>query len=118
MTKLIGKHPFVTLRIKLPKNKWMQLTSLVNTGFSGGIALPNKFHDYFPTNTFIKASFVLADGTGLTVDSTYTSVEYKGKRKEVAVVFMGDSDSLIGVEFLNQMRFCLDLKKNRVELIN
>ncbi|MBI4067046.1 hypothetical protein HY407_01580 [Candidatus Gottesmanbacteria bacterium] len=51
------------------------------------------------------------------MESTYTSVEYKGKRKEAAVVFMGDSDSLVGVEFLDQMKFCLDLKKNKIELV-
>lgn len=116
MTKLIGKHPFVILRVKLPKNKWTQFTCLIDTGFSGGIALPQKFQDYFPSNTFIKANFILADGNGLTVESTFTSVEYKGKRKEVSVVFIGDSDSLVGVEFLDKMKFCLDLKKNKVEL--
>lgn len=116
MTRLIGRHPFVKLKVKLSKNKWIQVTCLIDTGFSGGISLPQKYQAYFPGDTFIRANFTLADGTGVTVESTYARVEYKGKRKEVAIVFMGEDDSLAGVEFLDKMKFCLDLKKNKVEL--
>lgn len=70
MPYLIGKHPFLKLKVLLPKgNKWLTLECLIDTGF-----------------------------------------------KEVAVVFMGDTQGLVGVEFLDQMNFCLDLKKRRVEL--
>ncbi len=116
MTFLVGKHPFVTLKVKLPKGKWVKLKCLIDTGFSGGMVLPQSIKSYFPADKFVEAHFLLADGSGITVDASFTEVEYKGRKKEVAVVFMGNSDNLVGVEFLDQMKFCLDLKENKVEL--
>lgn len=117
MPYLVGKHPYVKLKVKLPKgNKWLGIDCLIDTGFSGGIVLPLTLKDYFVTKEFIEARFLLADNSEITVDITYTLVEYKEKKKETAVVFMGDFQGLVGVEFLNQMRFCLDLKKNKAEL--
>lgn len=117
MLYLVGKHPFIKLKVKLPKVKvWKEIDFLIDTGFSGGIVLPVKFKDYFQSNEFIEARYLLADNSEITVDTTFTAAEYEGKRKEVAVVFMGDSESLAGVEFLDQMKFCLDLKKNKVDL--
>lgn len=116
MTQLIGRHPFVTLKVRLPKDTWRDIRCMIDTGFSGGIALPLTYEEYFPSSTFIEARYVLANGTEVSVNTTYTTIEYQGKRKEVAVVFMSQSDSLVGVEFLDKMKFCLDLKKNKVEL--
>lgn len=118
MLYLIGKHPFVKVKVKLPKgNIWKEMDFLIDTGFSGGLVLPTKFKNYFPPNEFIEARYLLADNSEVTVDTTYTIVEYKGKRKDVAVVFMGNSEALAGVEFIDQMKFCLDLKKNKIDLI-
>lgn len=117
MPYLVGKHPFLTLKVKPPKRKdWKIIECLIDTGFSGGLVLPLSLREYFPSNEFIEAHFVLADNSEITVDSTFTLVEFNGRRKEVAVVFMGENQGIVGVEFLNQMKFCLDLKKNRVEL--
>lgn len=118
MTYLVGKHPFIKLQLFLPKdNKWSAVSCLIDTGFSGGIALPNSYKKYFPKNQFIEARYLLADNSEVVVDTTITIVNYKGKKKDIAVVFMGNTEEgLVGVEFLDQMRFCLDLKNNRVEL--
>lgn len=117
MPYLVGKHPFVKLKVKLPKgNKWTQIECLIDTGFSGGLVLSLSFQKFFPNNEFIEARYLLADNSEITVDTTYTLIEYSGRKKEVAVVFMGDSQGLVGVEFLDQMKFCLDLKKRTVEL--
>ena len=35
--------------------------------------------------------------------------------KDAAIVFIG-RDNLVGVEFLDQMKFCLDLREYKVEL--
>lgn len=115
---LLGKHPFLTLEVKLPSGKWVVVECLIDTGFSGGLVLPEKFKNEFSPDEFIEARFVLANGLEVVAGATYTAVRHDGDRneKEVAVVFMGATDSLVGVEFLDNMRFCLDLKKNKVEL--
>jgi|SRR3989344_153067 len=117
MPYLVGKHPFLELKVFLPKgNKWITLQCLIDTGFSGGLVLPIRFQNYFPENEFIEAHFLLADNSEVTVNTTFSLIEYSGNKKDVAVVFMGDTQGLVGVEFLDQMRFCLDLRKNKVEL--
>ena len=117
MPYLIGKHPFIKLKVKLPRgNKWHEIECLIDTGFSGGVVLPLSFKELFPNNEFIEANYLLANNSKVTVDTSFTLVEFSGIRKEVAVVFMGENQGLVGVEFLDKMKFCLDLKKRIVEL--
>ena len=116
MLYLIGRHPFIKLEVKLPEKRWIEIDCLIDTGFSGGLVLPKKFKESFLEDEFIEARFVLANGSEIMAEASYTKVRYKKIEKEVAVVFMGDSEGLVGVEFLDQMKFCLDLKKNKVEL--
>ncbi len=116
MMYLRGKHPFIKLKVKLDLKRWVDLDCLIDTGFSGGLAIPEHYKISFPASKFIEAQFVLADGSTVSVDTTITQVRFNSYEKEIAVVFMGDSDSLVGVEFLDQMRFCLDLILNSVEL--
>ena len=117
MPYLIGRHPFLKLKVKFPKKgNWETIECLIDTGFSGGLVLPLSTKINFPNNEFIEARFLMADNSEIIVDATFTLVEYSGKKKEVAVVFMGDNQGLVGVEFLDQMKFCLDLKKNMVKL--
>lgn len=52
----------------------------------------------------------------MTVDTTFTTVRYDSKKKDVSVAFLGEDDSLVGVEFLEEMKFCLDLKERKIEL--
>lgn len=116
MMYLRGKHPFIKLKVELDQKRWVDLDCLVDTGFSGGLAIPEHYQTSFPASKFIEAQFVLADGSTVSVNTTITMVKFNTHEKEVAVVFMGNSDSLVGVEFLDQMRFCLDLISYRAEL--
>ena len=117
MPYLIGKHPFLKLKVRPPKrNRWIYIECLIDTGFSGGLVLPLSYKKDFPNNEFIEARYLLADNSEITVDATYTVVDYESFKREVAVVFMGDSQGLVGVEFLDQLKFCLDLKDKTVEL--
>mgnify|MGYP001615294661 CR=1 FL=1 len=117
MIYLKGNHPFIKLAIKLPPNLWQNIDCLIDTGFSGGLALPVSFKKYFPKNMFFESRFVLADGSEAKVETSFTTVKYQNLRKEIAVIFMGNnSEGLVGVDFLNHQRFCLDLKKRKVEL--
>jgi len=116
MIYLSGNHPFIQLRVKIPKTGWKKLDCLIDTGFSGGIALPKNFRQNFSEDKFIESRFTLADGSEMMTDVTYTKVEYDGKEKEVAIVFIGDLGCLVGVEFLDQMKFCLDLKAKKATL--
>ncbi|MBI1869487.1 hypothetical protein HYS11_00775 [Candidatus Gottesmanbacteria bacterium] len=116
MIYLWRKQPYIKLQILLPPNKWHDIDCLIDTGFSAGLSIPESFKKSFPANKFVEADFILADGSGVKVDTILTRVKFGDSEKEIIAAFMGKDDCLLGVEFLDQMRFCLDLKKYRVEL--
>lgn len=58
----------------------------------------------------------LADGSEVTVDATLTKIKFENETREIDVIFMGDSEALVGIEFLDQMKFCLDLRGHKVTL--
>lgn len=116
MPYLLGKHPFVTLKVKVPEKGWVVRRCLIDTGFSGGITLPDELKDYFPINKLVETHFTLADDSEVTVDSIPVNIEYEKHRKEILAIFMGTKESLVGIEFLDQMKFCLNLREKKVEL--
>lgn len=59
MTYLLGKHPFIKLTVKLDQKRWVDLDCLVDTGFSGRLAIPEHYKTSFPASEFIEAQFVL-----------------------------------------------------------
>ena len=111
-----NNQPFVRLKVKFPKNDWRIFEFLVDTGFTAGITLPHKYSEYFPKDKFVRAKFILAAGSEFITDSIPTEVRYGKITKEVLIVFIGDSMNLAGVEFLNQLNFCLDLKNRKATL--
>lgn len=115
MIYLSGNHPFIRLKVKL-RNKWQEIDCLIDTGFSGGLSVPQNFRENFSVSNLIETRFVLADGSEIITDATYTKVELEGREKEISIVFIGDSGNLVGVEFLEKMKFCLDLKDMKVSL--
>ena len=116
MIYLSGNHPFLRLKINLPKDRWKTIECLIDTGFSGGVSLPQKFRKYFFEDKFVETRFALADGSEIITDATYTKVEYNRKLKDVNIVFIGNSGCLVGVEFLNHMKFCFDFEERKVSL--
>lgn len=116
MTYLIGKHPYLNLKVVLQRNKWKKVECLIDTGLSGGLSLPKEFRDYFQSRDFFEAHLKLADGSEVTVDAALTKIKFENKIKEIDVIFMGDSEALVGIEFLDQMKFCLDLREQKVTL--
>ena len=97
MIYISGNHPFLRLRIRLPKKGWKVFECLVDTGFSGGVSLPQEFREYFQEDKFVETRLTLADGSEIVADATYTKAEYNKKQKDVSVVFIGDTGSLVGV---------------------
>lgn len=116
MNYLRDKHPFLQLKLKLPSLGWTPLECIIDTGFSGGLALPKQFRTEFPEDEFIESRYTLADGSEVVVDTTYSTVLYETHKKDIALVFMDGDDNLVGIEFLDQMRFYLDLIDYKVSL--
>jgi len=115
MTYLVEKTPYMRLEFARPDGDWEEIDALIDTGFSGGLALPNEYENLFSEDEFFEQRFVLADGSLTTVNTTFTAVGFNKHEKDVAVVFMPSDEALVGTEFLDGAKFCLDLETYTVE---
>jgi len=88
MTYLLGKHPYITLKVLFQKDKWKKVDCLIDTGFSGGLSLPREYQGHFRKQVFIETHLLLADGSEIAADATYTKIRFNGKEKEVDVLYL------------------------------
>lgn len=110
-----NSQPRVKLKIVSPSVK--TINCLIDTGFSGGLALSGKFLKYFPNQPIAFQEFELADGSMIDFAVYQATVQVKSKRKVLSTIFTKSYDNLIGIEFLHDLRFVLDLKKEEIELL-
>lgn len=109
------QHPYA--RASLPGvDEDVELDCLIDTGFAGGIAIPNDLKDEFNFPSIGRRVWELADGSEIELEILAGRVKFEGVEKEVAVLFIGRREGLVGIEFLKGMRFLLDLKIGKVEL--
>lgn len=110
-----NKHPHAKVEIK-NGNIWKTVDCLVDTGFSSGISLPHKYLTQVKTKSKWKQSFELADGSTVEFDLYKLEVKYGNRVKIISAIFSKSDDALLGIEFLDGLRFLLDLKNNKASL--
>ncbi|MBI3384667.1 hypothetical protein HY030_00555 [Candidatus Gottesmanbacteria bacterium] len=89
---------------------------LIDTRFSGGLALPERFHSKFKDPPIAYQEYELADGSLTTFSIYRCKVKFKAIIKEITLVFTNSSEGLMGREFLNGFKMVLDLKKYQITL--
>lgn len=95
---------------------WEKLDRLIDTGFSGGIALYESFQAKIIEKPLGFQEYELADGS-LVIFAIYEiKVRYQNISKIVNLLFTKSKDTLVGIEFLEGFTFLLDLKKLKVSL--
>lgn len=95
---------------------WVEIDCLIDTGFSGGIALPQEFLVGFDKKPVVYREYELADGSFTTFAVYKTMVRFNQKSKEITLFFTKSSEGLVGIEFLTGFKLTLDLKKFLVTL--
>lgn len=110
-----NKHPHAKVKVKFDK-KWEMVNCLIDTGFSSGISLPQKYLKLVKGSSKWRQSFELADGSVVEYDLYKLEISYEGKGKIVSAIFSQSKDALLGIEFLDGFNFCLDLKNYKVSL--
>ncbi|EKD57422.1 MAG: hypothetical protein ACD_57C00308G0006 [uncultured bacterium] len=104
------------IKIQVYLNSWMGADCLIDTGFSGGLSLPETFLSNFKQKPVGYQVYELADGSD-TVFSIYkVKIRYKKIVKNITLFFTKSTDSLVGIEFLKGCKFILDLKKFQTNL--
>ena len=89
---------------------------MIDTGFSGGITLPQKFAEHFKEKPIMYHEFELADGSRRKYPIYKLKLSFNHERKEVNLSFTESKESFVGIEFLLGFRFILDLKRFHVTL--
>lgn len=104
------------VKVKLLLSSLVTVDCLIDTGFSGGIALPESFLVSFKQKPVGYREYELADGSFTTFAVYKTKVKYKSVSKEITLIFTKSDEGLVGIEFLQGKKFVLDLKKFTVNL--
>jgi len=102
-------NPHVKIEILLAN--WIIVDCLVDTGFSGGIALPKRFREGFHQKPVLYQRYELADGSFTSFSLYETEVKFKSTTRGITLFFTKSSEGLVGIEFLTGFKLVLDLKK-------
>ena len=89
---------------------------LIDTGFSGGLALPEFYQTQLKLKPLAFQELELADGSLVAFAVHKIRVQYKDSAKTVSLIFTKSEDALLGIEFLEGLKFVLDLKERKISL--
>lgn len=106
--------PYATIQISL--SSWKTFDCIIDTGFSGGIALPKKYQKEFHAEPLATQEFIIADGNSVFFKVYKTRAKFRQITKDITIFFTDNENALLGIEFLKGFKFVLDLKKMQVDL--
>lgn len=117
MTAYLTSRNHARVKIKArTKSGWQVIDCLIDTGFSSGLALGESLLSRFGLQPVAEQEFELADGSSVFFDIFKTRTKFKNQGKDVLAVFTKSKDNLVGLEFLDNFKFVLDLKEKRISL--
>ncbi len=106
--------PFAQIQVLL--SSWKTFNAIIDTGFSGGIALPKTYQKQIKTKSAVTQEFVIADGSSVFFNIYKTRVKFRNVEKNITLLFTDNENILLGIEFLYGFKFTLDLKKAKIDL--
>ncbi len=109
-----NKQPHLKVSIFL--TSWTNIDCLIDTGFSDGISLPEKYYKNFKQLPTGYVDYELADGRIANFPVYKTKVRFRNIVKDISLSFSKTTEALIGIEFLEDYKFILGLKKFLVTL--
>ena len=109
------KSPHILIGVNFPLK--VKLDCIIDTGFSGGLSLPQKYKYILKNEKSISfLNYQLGDGTSRMFEIFNLRVKFRNIEKNMAVFFTDCQDSMVGIEFLTGFKFTLDLKKLQINL--
>ena len=117
------KNPYITSKgharaqISIQTNSSRELFDcMIDTGFSSGVALGSRVQNQIPKQLVATQDFELADGSLIRMDVYKISFKFRDIVFSALAIFTEGGDNLLGIEFLRNFKFILDLQNNRVQL--
>lgn len=117
MTAYLTPQNQARVKIKVKgRSKWQIIDCLIDTGFSSGLALSESLFSQLNLQSVAEQEFELADGSAVVFDIFKVKARFKNQEKEILGLFTKSKDSLVGLEFLNDLKLILDLKNKSISL--
>lgn len=116
MNPYFGLRNSPRLRLDVSFSSWKAVDCLIDTGFSGGLVLPESYESQIKQGPIGYQEYELADGTIVLFTVYNLQVRYGKTTKRVSAFFTKSSEGLVGIEFLTGFKFVLDLRKILVVL--
>ncbi|MDP1721848.1 MAG: hypothetical protein Q8L37_01430 [Candidatus Gottesmanbacteria bacterium] len=116
MNPYLGLRNSPRLRLDVSFSAWIAIDCLIDTGFSGGLVLPESYKSQMKQEPIGYQEYELADGTIVLFTVYNVQVRYGKTIKRVSAFFTKSSEGLVGIEFLTGLKFVLDLRKISVVL--
>ncbi len=105
----------VELRIAGP-NGQTTLTCLIDTGFTGALALPERLAERLKLTRLGPMTARLADGSETALETYEADVYWLGDRRHVRALTLHGPTALIGVRLLRAHRLLIDYPARTVEI--
>lgn len=108
-------HPRVKIGVLKGSFK-KKVDCLIDTGFSGGLALPESYQAQLKLRPLAYQELELADGSWVVFAVYEIKIKYKQLIRTISLIFTKSEDALLGIEFLEGLKLVLDLKKKKISL--
>ena len=109
------KNPWIDLTVKLSIST--DIKCLIDTGFSGGLALPKYYsHLYEKKRPIGSEVYEFANGEQENFLFYEVRTKYKKRKIDVNLMFIDTKTPLVGIAFLQYLYFCLDISKDIIKL--
>ena len=116
MNPYLDQHHNPRLQIQVKLSTWETLDCLIDTGFSGGIALPQKAQKKLDSKPIAFQEYELADGSHKIFTLYKIESRFNHRQKLITGFFTESNEGLVGIEFLTGFYLELNLKRFTISL--
>jgi clan AA aspartic protease len=106
-TYIVGKGPVIPLRIRGPDGSELDVSTVVDTGFTAALTLPDKIIGALSLAFDSYGELILGDGTSRQFKVYIAEVLWDGAWRSVLATVLGD-EVLIGMRMLAGHRLQID----------
>ena len=110
-----GLVPIVEIGL-LSSESLMYIPAIVDTGFSGYLALSERYVDYLDMSFKYVERYELADGSIIVKDVFHAHIVFGNEERDVYAIVTASTDTLIGTGLLRRHHVAIDYPQRIVQI--
>lgn len=96
----------------------IKIPALVDTGFNGGIMLPQQYIDQLQLKPLAISEYLTASGDKVVTQEYQGAIKWLDKQKQVSLLASPHEICLVGMEVLHGSRLVVERHKNLISISN